>query len=294
MTLSGSITCPFCRYANPPGKLFCANCAGRLIVGPQPAATPQPPQNTPPPQGPGSAPWVWKSIEASRQTGISRTKTGLLLIIVGLILGPIPYVTYIGTISAIIGGIMVILGRNNFPGRHSNFVISSVVLYILGSVILFVDYFVFGLTLFQVAIRGGSQAVLTKSLIDAFNGLLVGIVASVVVISVAYVLFTYALQDPSGRLLLYIAFVVQLAFGILDAYLLSGQIAGAVSQSFQGGSYDPSPITSLQSQIQYQQLLWLIPAGLFAIAYYRVYSRISRGEIPPPITTHGLERVSHS
>jgi hypothetical protein len=205
--------------------------------------------------------------------------------ILGLILGPIPYVMYIGTISAIIGGIMVILGRNNFGGSHSNFVIGSVVLYCLGSVILFADYFVFGLSLFQVALRGETQAVLTKSLIDAFNGLLVGIVASIVVIAVAYVLFTYALQDPSGRLLLYVAFVVQLAFGILDAYILSGQIASAVSQSFQGGSYDPSPITSLQSQLQYQQLLELIPAGLFAIAYYRVYSRISKGEIPQPITT---------
>ena len=65
-------------------------------------------------------------METARKTNIDRTKTGLLLVIAGILLGPIPYVTYIGLILAIIGVIIVIIGRDPFGSSHSNYVIFSV------------------------------------------------------------------------------------------------------------------------------------------------------------------------
>ena len=57
---------------------------------------------------------------------IDRTKTGLLLLIVGLLVGPVPFIGIIGGILEIIGAILVILGRNAFGKPHSNYAIWSV------------------------------------------------------------------------------------------------------------------------------------------------------------------------
>lgn len=207
--------------------------------------------------------------------------------IVGLILGPIPYVIYIGSIIVIIGGIMVILGRNSFGTSHSKKVIASIAAYCLGLVISFATGILLALSIVQDVLGGGGQATLAQSLTDAFNVLLVGALIGGMAIAVAYVLLTLALQDSLGRYLLYSAFAANLAVVVLVTYIVSGQVASAVSQSFATGSFDPSSLNALQSQLQYLKLLGLISAALFAMAYYRVYSRISKGELPQTTTQLG-------
>lgn len=195
---------------------------------------------------------------------------------IGLILGPIPYLMYLGAIFAIIGAIMVILGQNRFDPKHTNNTIRAAVIYVIGFGIIFFATSVFANS---IAAPNGKTVNLSQALTDKINGFLVAWLIGTVVIAVAYVLFTYSLQDKTGRLLLYVSFAAQLAFGALAIYIVSGQVASAVSQSLPGRYYDPTPINSLLVQIQELQLLGLFPAGLFAISYYRVYSRI--GEMFP-------------
>ena len=223
-------------------------------------------------------------METARRTGIDRTKTGLLLVIAGILLGPIPYVTYIGLILAIIGVIIVIIGRDPFGSSHSNYVIFSVVTYCIGLVIAFVAGFLFGFSFLSAALSGGRQALVEQALVSEFNDLIISILISGAVMGIAYVIFTYALQDSMGRVLLYIAFATQLAVSVTVAYIVSPQVAGAVTQSFSSGTFDPSPLSALQAQLQFLRLLSLIPAAIFAFAYYRAYSRIAKVEVPTAAT----------
>jgi len=282
--MSASSTCPKCGYANLPNARFCANCATQLTASPPSYQVPQQSPNIPPAQWYGSPPGYWNPVETARKTNIDRTKTGLLLVIAGILLGPIPYVTYIGLILAIIGVIIVIIGRDPFGSSHSNYVIFSVVIYCIGFVIAFVAGFSFGFSFASAALSGGSQAAVEQELISAFNDLIISILISGAVMGIAYVIFTYALQDSAGRVLLYIAFATQLAVAVLIAYVVSPQVAGAVAQSFSTGTFDLSPLGDLQAQLQVLRLIGLIPAAIFATAYYKAYSRITKGEVPPPPT----------
>jgi len=286
--MSTSSTCPKCGYANPPNARFCANCATRLIASPPPYQGPQQPQNIPSAPSYGSPLGYWNPIETARKTSIDRTKTGLLLVIVGILLGPIPYIMYIGLILAIIGVILVIIGRNPFGNRHSNYAIFSVVIYCVGFAIAFVAGFFFGFSFVTSTLSGGSQVAIEQELVSAFNDLIIGFLVSGAVIGIAYVVFTYALQDSAGRVLLYIAFATQLTVAVLVASIVTPQVASAVTQSFSTGTFNPSPLRDLQGQLQFLQLLSLIPAVIYAIAYYKAYSRINRGELPPPTTRPAL------
>jgi len=282
--MSASSTCPKCGYANLPNARFCANCATQLTASPPSYQGPQQSPGIPPAQWYGSPPGYWNPVETARRTGIDRTKTGLLLVIAGILLGPIPYVTYIGLILAIIGVIIVIIGRDPFGSSHSNYVIFSVVTYCIGLVIAFVAGFLFGFSFLSAALSGGRQALVEQALVSEFNDLIISILISGAVMGIAYVIFTYALQDSMGRVLLYIAFATQLAVSVTVAYIVSPQVAGAVTQSFSSGTFDPSPLSALQAQLQFLRLLGLIPAAIFAFAYYRAYSRIAKVEVPTAAT----------
>jgi zinc-ribbon domain len=282
--LSISSICPKCGYSNLPNARFCATCGTQLVASPPPFQAPQQPQNVPPTQWYGSPQGYWNPAESARRTNIDRTKTGLLLVIVGILLGPVPYAMYVGLILAIVGVIFVLIGRNPFGNSHSNYTVFSVVIYCVGIGITFVAGFLFGLSFVTAALSGGGQTAIDQALVSAFNDLIIGVLVGGAVVGIAYVIFTYALQDSTGRVLLYIAFATQVTLSALVAYIISPQVAGAVTQSFSSGTFNPSPLSVLQAQLQFLQLLSLIPAVIFAIAYYRAYSRIRRGVVPPSAT----------
>ena len=133
-------------------------------------------------------------------------------------------------------------------------------------------------SLAQIYLNGAGQASQSQSFISIFEGLLVGLVISGIVLGVAFVLLTYDLQDSSGRLELYVAFAAQLIVGILVAYVFGGILASTSSSP--SGALDVTQLRNLQTQLQLLELSGLIPAGLFADAYYRAYSRINKGELP--------------
>src|SRR5207249_11974050 len=93
--MSASSTCPKCGYANPPNARFCASCASQLAFSSGPYEGPQQPQYFPPAKWSGSFLRYWNISQTERTKSLDQTKTGLLLLIAGIPLEVLPYVTYI-------------------------------------------------------------------------------------------------------------------------------------------------------------------------------------------------------
>jgi len=220
-----------------------------------------------------------------RIQGISRTKTGLQLLIIGLLIGPVPYVGIIGGIIVLVGAILVIVGRKPFGPTHSRNTIWSIIIYIVGIAIVIGASVAFALSVISATISNSmngtfNPSVVSQALTSSFNVLLIGAVIGGAVSGIASVLFTYALQNRNGRILLWAGYGAGLVVSIVVFLIISQQLTSVFQQATSGGAYNPAPISALQFQQSLVGLLGLIPAVLYATALYLVWSRISRGELP--------------
>ncbi len=204
---------------------------------------------------------------------------------IGTILGPVPIITFIGGILSLIGAILVILGRKAFGPEHSRNAIWSIIIYIVGFVIIIIGLIAFAFAIISatIASRSGNVTDLTiiaQSLTSSFDSLLIAGIIGGAVSSIAYVLFTYQLQNGNGRIILWAAYASSIAIGIINAIIVSALLSDAVQRSIAGGTFNPDPLRGLQNHLQALGLLGFIPAALYATALYLVWSRIGRGELP--------------
>src|SRR5437879_6462324 len=98
--LAGSIICPRCGAANRPGTMFCSNCGSALAAG----TGGIPPAPAPVYMGTAG---LASPMEAERHTQIQRTKTGLLLLLIGTLIRWIPLIGLVGGLLALVGAIFV-------------------------------------------------------------------------------------------------------------------------------------------------------------------------------------------
>jgi len=275
--MSTSTTCTRCGTVNTAGSRFCANCGTSLLTGPTgPASTPG---FQPPSQYTHSTSYTFAAADYEKRKMTDRTKTELLIII-GTILAPIPFISILGGILALIGAILVILGREVFGEKHSRNAVWSIGIYVVGIVLIFVFTIGFALSIVSVAFLTSNPAALSQSIISNFNNFLIGIVVSAAITGLANVLFTYELQKPIGRYLLWAGYATSLVTSIAVFALVAPQIASVVAQAVSGRTFNRIPIENLQAQTQTYQIIGLIPAAIYATAYYMAWSRINRGEIP--------------
>lgn len=266
--------CPRCGATNPGGWRFCVTCGSpNAAAGASVAGT------LPPSWQPG---YDWQSsddIYRGPPKEVERTRAGLLLLLAGALLGWIPVVSLIGSLLTLIGVILIILGRRAFGEAHTRNVVASVVLFVVG--IIAVIFLVFSFAASVVPASGGTPT--PAAVRAAFDVFLWGVlVATAATTEVASVLFTYALQKTRGKILLWAAYAssVVLLFAII--YLVGPAISEAVSQAFQGGTYNSRPILAAANQTDAWSLLNVVPSLMFAAANYLAWKRIVRGEIPEP------------
>jgi len=141
----------------------------------------------------------------------NKTKTGLLLLIVGIILGIIANAIFfidtniaislsilgsLGSLLIFIGIILMILGRKEYNEKHRKFVVISLGLFILSVV----------LSVIIVAI-GFASAFIAKDISPIGNAMYAIPVASVIG-GLAYVFLLYELEDKNGKIVLLSAFVL--------------------------------------------------------------------------------------
>src|SRR2546426_776904 len=142
--------CPRCGATNEVGWRFCASCG---------ASNPTPAVRVPvsvPLSPPSFPPLSWSDpYFQSNRREIDRTKTGVLLLIVGSLLTWVPVISLIGGILVLVGVILVILGRRAFGPTHSRNVVLSVVLFLVGIVVVIFLGIVVGLSIASASLPGG-------------------------------------------------------------------------------------------------------------------------------------------
>jgi len=243
---------------------------------------------------PGAMPGLPSAWDAERRKQIGRTKTGVLLLLVGTLISWLPRIGALGGLLILIGAILVILGRKAFGAAHSRNVIVSILLVIVGIVIGAVAVIVLAFSIASSFIPGNppTQAAVTS----AFNNFLIILLVGVIVSGLATVFFTYAIQDKRGRMLLLGGYAVNIVIQLATLVLVSQAIGTIVAAMFPGGTYDPTQATialaDFSSRVQTLGYLAAIPALIYAAAYYLVWNRINKGEIPastaPPMAAAPL------
>jgi hypothetical protein len=207
-------------------------------------------------------------------------------LIIGELLSPLPYIVYVGGVLSLIGAVMVIMGRNAFGRVHSRNVVRSILIYIIGLAVIIgaVVSFVFAVFSATFASNNGTlnPATFSQSLSSSFQLALIGAAIGGGISSIAYVLFTYAIQDKTGRILLWAGYIAGLVVSAVVFIMVSPLISNAASQAFTGGRFNQSPFNNLQTMEQLIGLLNFIPAILYATALYKVRSRINSGEVLKP------------
>jgi len=240
---------------------FCLTCGTPLVVAPPtmpPAfSVPQPP----PYPYYGSAAGYWEHHLAGK---IDNTKTGLLLLVIGLAISWIPFIGAIGGLVALIGALLVILGREAFGSEHARNTILALVFFFVGIGVTVAG----ALALFFAAFsyRTGPSSLVQPTF--AWLGVITIIGGGVTGIS--EVLLTYALQLSTGRILLWTAYATSIAISIVNLLFIVPFFTGTGLLVF------PTVFLTI--------FLGIIPALLYAAAYYLARQRIVRREIPSPIT----------
>ena len=220
-----------------------------MPAGPQP--TPSPYYTYPP------------GYQDFRRAGqVDNTKTGMLLLIIGVALSWVPFIGAIGVLIALIGAVFVILGREAFGPAHDRNVILSIILFIVGIAVTIVGAIIVFVGAIALQVGNPSGIVLPAALLSV-------ILVGGAITGLSEVLFTYALQKENGRLFLWLGYAGSIAISILNVFILPSGFASGESFFFPG--------LFLLSTV-----LAAIPATLFATAFYLARDRIVRREIPTP------------
>jgi len=276
-------TCPRCGTPFVPGANFCQGCGSPVAIMapgglPPPGAAPLPsagPGFPPPTFGappgyallPPGAVFVPSTVVRDRD----RTVEGLLFLVIGIAVSWIPYVDIIGGLIALIGVILVFMGRRAYGPEHHRDVLAGGVLFVV-SILASI-----GLAVALVAALLGAATVSTSGSVtfnsSALEGALqvafVGAAVVGIIGGLSRVILVYALSDRTSRILLWAGFFLSVALSIVVLLILYPQVVTAVNSATSGTSFNDAPISSLSTESSLLGATNIVPAVLFAWAYWR-------------------------
>lgn len=279
MSSTGS-SCPSCGWSAILGQQFCTHCGVRTG------------------SSSGSALPVTASREFANLTlagsgrptlsrAQDRTKSGLLLMILGFAVLWIPYIGGIGGLIALIGVVLLWVGRGSFGSSHHRAVWVGSACVLVSLVLAFGVALWFVFTLITAAQTPGQtiSAFGSELQSDLVTLLVTTLVASAIA-SMGYVALPYALADRGSRALLWGAFTLSVLTTVVGVALLWPQISTAISQATSGSTVDLAPIRAIQTQSTLWGTLQVVPDMMFLWAYYRIRNRVFPdrilGQISPP------------
>lgn len=275
-------TCPRCGYRNRSDAAFCGGCGTALAGGgPVAPAPPSPPLGSPgpldPPPAVATVPWARTQNYNIRRREWERTDTGLLLLVIGSLLSWVPYVDLLGDLLLFVGVLMVFLGRWAFDQAHVRAAGVGAGLVVAGTLGAVIAGFVFAGALVDDADTGGATlsqvgAALKTDLAALFVvSLVVGTISRL-----GQVILVYRLSTPKIRGLLWSGFLTGELIAIATLVYLLPRIESAVTQATSGSTVDLGPINQLTATATLWGLAGIVPAILFAIAYYQIRERERR------------------
>ena len=284
--------CPHCGAPVEPSYRFCRSCGRNLSepVGPvaAPAAgasvgafglTTPAAQPLPGPPVPGT----WQHSFVLNQDR-DRTITGLTLLFIGFLLIWIPYVGDIGGLLALIGVILLVLGRAAFGEAHERYVVLGGVLYLGALILVAITGAVFAVTLISQASAAQSAnnlSALSSEFTNDFVTFFVIVAVLGPIGAIGEVVMVYGLADRFSRILLWSGFAAGLVVSATVATVLFPQITGAVSSAVSGATFNSAPLTQLQTTSTLLGMLQAAPSLLFAWAYYRCRARAGGKSLLP-------------
>lgn len=220
----------------------------------------------------------------------SYTKTGLLLLLVGMILGLIANVTLFfvsfltsgslsdlipmmisaliagtGGLLMLIGGLLIIIGRKEFGEKHQKYAIYAIVIFVVNIVITSVLSF----SLNMMSLFGGESL---------FMVTIIPTVVSAIIGGLVYIFLLHELENQNGRYALFAAYFAAIAVSVVTALYTAGMF-----EAFFGSAFDPdiSSTMSFVARTSRISILSLIHGVLLLIAAYIPYNRITSGELIP-------------
>jgi|SRR6266540_6178663 len=168
---------------------------------------------------------------------------------------------FIGGIVGFIGGILVLVGREPFGADHVRNTTLALIFFVVGIAVTIFGFF--------YALAYGVSSGLGASVVGLF-----GIVFLIggAIFGLSEVLLTYSLQRSTGHTLLWIAYGISIALGMVNLFILPFGSGGFWTLYFGTGI------------LLFIGFLAAIPAALYGTAFYLARERIVRHEIPPPMT----------
>lgn len=199
----------------------------------------------------------------------------------------IPYIGGIGGLIALIGVVLLWVGRGSFGSSHHRAVWVGSACVLVSLVLAFGVALWFVFTLITAAQTPGQtiSAFGSELQSDLVTLLVTTLVASAIA-SMGYVALPYALADRGSRALLWGAFTLSVLTTVVGVALLWPQISTAISQATSGSTVDLAPIRAIQTQSTLWGTLQVVPDMMFLWAYYRIRNRVFPdrilGQISPP------------
>jgi hypothetical protein len=189
-------------------------------------------------------------------------------LMIGSLLSWVPFAGAVGGLVGLIGAIFIIIGRDAFGPDHARNVIVAIIVFVVG-----IGVFAVGFILVLFAAISGAISN-PGSVSTQPTGYAVVLLIASAIFGIAEVLFTYALQNGTGRLLLWSAYIIALAMGLVSAFVLP-LAPSNMSFLFSSGIFLLSALLAAPAAVVY------------GIAFYVARERIERREIPAPIPQQG-------
>ena len=253
--------------SNPSEATVCVDCGaslGAVSTSFQQGSGSVPPSpGVPPPLAPNPYyDYAASYFEADKRRKIDRTKTGLLLLVIGFFLSWVPFIGIIGDILEIVGALMVILGRHAFGREHARNAFWSLIVFIVGIVVAVVTITVLVLSSIfsNPAFFNRTQSTTPPPVIFDPTTFYAGALLGISIAQISYVMLTYALQNRTGRILLLVGYVAIVTSNLVNLVFSPGSMI-----------LNAGPA--------------LAPAVIFGVAYNLARTRVQRGEIPGPAAT---------
>ncbi len=235
-----------------------------------------------------------------------QTKTGLLLLIIGLVMGIIStvllsvvsyfesglfmligvsFVSGIGGLIALVGGLLMVIGRKEFGEKHSRFVVYAVVVWFLSIIVtVVITAVISGLAYMNVASGSIDSSQLSSNIANA--SLIVAPIAAGLG-GLVYILLLYNLENEVGRRLLYVAVLVSVVLSVIIAYNTTGEIEELTDMT---GAEGYQNMWGSISDLSSLSILGVIGSVLYLVALYIPYKRIASGELVSIQSESGMSR----
>ncbi len=220
---------------------------------------------------PAAAPAMPTPEDFARQKQIDRTRTGLLLLFIGVLLSWVPYVSFAGIIIVLVGAILVILGRKAFGPAHSRNVLIALTLFVGGIV---------GLVAVLVLLVNAIITTVVPTTPEEVLALMTTYIPVLLVIGgisgLSYPLLAHAVSSRTGQILLWVGYAATLGILVVTYITLIGIFGAAAAVTGDPFGFLTAFLTAFITIF----LLFVVSSVLYAVGYYLAYSRVKRGEIP--------------